>query len=84
MKRQLLKMAHKGQYIVVYDDSKKVNRYILYHKHYVPGEGWKQRKLNAYGDMASCIHEIIQRISGRTWIADQHILYHESGAVTIY
>lgn len=84
MKRQLLKMAHHtGQYTVVRDDSKVANKYIVYRKNWVSGK-WKQKKLNEYGDMTSCLHEIIQRISGRTWVADMHIIYQEDGSGIVY
>lgn len=84
MRTQLMKMAHHtGTYVVIRDDSKVANRYIIYRKVWTNGR-YRQKKLNAYGDMTSCLHDIMQRISGRTWRADQHILYHEDGAVTIY
>lgn len=61
MKRQVAKLINNGEYIVIRDDSQKVNPYRLYHVWYEPSEyGLRERRkqIIRYGDLASCMYHM--------------------------
>lgn len=61
MKRQIAKLINNGEYIVIRDDSQKVNPYRLYYVWYEPSEyGLRERRkqIIRYGDLASCMYHL--------------------------
>jgi len=58
MKRQVLKMMHKGTFEVIHDSNDKVNPYRIYCIYYTPSEcGLRKHKkqIAKYCDMISCL-----------------------------
>ncbi len=56
MKRQIAKLINNGEYIVIRDDSQKVNPYRLYYVWYEPRE--RRKQIARYGDLASCMYHL--------------------------
>lgn len=55
MRRTVAKVVHKGTYRVVFDDTKYINPYTIYHETYDIDADFHAKKVESYGDLASCL-----------------------------
>ena len=62
MVKTVLKMYHKGEWRVTFDDSASNNPYRVYY--IVNGH---RKLIERYGDLASCLHCITQQLTGHEW-----------------
>lgn len=61
MRRQVAKIIHNGEYVIIYDKTQKHNKYCVYHNWYVPGEYGLRKRTHLeerYGNFSSAMYHI--------------------------
>lgn len=62
MKVQVMKLNYDGNWLIEYDDQRKVNPYSIYHKYY--SSGWHKELKERYADLQSCMYYVLQETTG--------------------
>lgn len=58
MTRQVMKLIHRGIYTVVYDDSRKGNRYGIYR-----AANGRKVCVERYEDLTSCLYRLLELVN---------------------
>ena len=64
MTKQLMKMTvpYNSTWRIIYNDTEQFNKFCVYHE-----SNGHRKLLQKYADMASCLHFIMQQLTGHVW-----------------